>query len=57
MKLNQTSLFCFLSSVSGFVGLATQSVYPLFLSTAFLLLAGYHFVKQHQPITPNKGDI
>ncbi len=56
MKLNNTSRFCFLSSISDFVGLAIQSVYPLFLSMAFLLLTGYQFGKQHQPIHPSKGD-
>ncbi len=56
MKLNYTSLCCFLSGISGFVGLATQSVYPLFLSTAFLLLAGYPFGKQRQTITRSKGE-
>lgn len=56
MKLNHTSLLCFLSSISGFVGLATQSVYPLFLSTAFLLLAGYQFGRQRHPITSSKGE-
>lgn len=50
MKLTYISLFCFLSGISGFIGLATQSVYPLFLSTAFFLLAGYHFGKQRQTI-------
>lgn len=58
MKLNYTSLCCFLSGISGFVGLATQSVYPLFLSTAFLLLAGYPFGKQRQTIkSTSKGEI
>lgn len=41
MKAYYPSIFAVIAGLSGLIGLALQSVYPIMLSSVFLLIAGY----------------
>ncbi len=41
MKAYYPSIFAVIAGLSGLLGLALQSIYPIMLSSVFLLIAGY----------------